>query len=235
MSSVTIYTLQPRFSWVMRDTEGNTGKRAWPYFVGDKQISGLLAQEPFLVNACWNGATAFDAKWFLNSSAAARFIQDSSEEKEEVEDNQANQAELRIHANSSTLGTLLDVNPHIAEPPVTLPLRFRSSPRCFSSECQLTSFDIHRAVAPLRPRIWINPCVKVAYEYRTYFQYVFLQQWWVVAPWRAVWRDRIGMLLRRKYETWPNLCAEWQDGWATANATLAPTSYALAQERSHLG
>lgn len=210
----------------MRDTEDNTGKRAWPYFVGAKQIAGLLADQPFLVNACWNGATAFDAKWFLDSSSASGVQQTDRKEMSGPYSHPYN-------TTTVTRGPLLDINPDIEEPPVVLPLRFRSSPRCFSSECQLISFDIHRAVAPLRPRIWINPRIAVAYELRTYFQYIFLQRWWVVAPWRVIWRDGAGMLIGKLYSTWPNLCAGWQNGWAAANATLASTSYSQAHGAAH--
>lgn len=204
--------------WVMRDVQGETAKRTWPYFANKREIQALRDERPFLVNACWNGVSAFDARWYLNtvSTLAAK--------RATLEPSQSNQT-LQTSAQ--------DVNPDALEPPLELPLRFRSSPRCFSSECQLMSFDIHRAVAPLRPRIWINPRVKVAYEWRSYFQYVWLERWWLMAPWRILWRDGVAMATTRLYPRWPDFCKKWQDGWAAPDAELAAKSFAVPTSASH--
>lgn len=203
--------------WVTRDLQGNTAKRAWPYFIAAADVASVRDGVPFLVNACWNGVTVFDARWFLKP----------------VSTPEAEHAVIEPTRTNQTLKTSFqDVNPDVLDPPSQLPLRFRSSPRCFSSECQLMSFDIHRAVAPLRPRIWINPRVKVAYEWRTYFQYVWLERWWLVAPWRVLWRDGVAMVTTRLYNSWPDLCKEWQEGWAAPASTLADRSFAVSASAS---
>ncbi|SJX62153.1 uncharacterized protein SRS1_13001 [Sporisorium reilianum f. sp. reilianum] len=194
--------------WVTRDRRGRTARRAWPYFAAKQEQQALRKGEPFLVNSCWNGATAFDARWFVRSNTTSP----------------------QHPAPRDTLSTndTQDVNANTREPALHLPLRFRTSPRCFSSECQLLSLDMHRAVSPRRPRIWINPRVAVAYERRTFWQYTWLERWWVTAPWRSVWRDGIGMWMTQWYAFWPDLCGKWLEGWAAGDAPLAAKPYALS-------
>lgn len=59
-------------------------------------------------------------------------------------------------------------------PPIQLPLAFRTShlDACDHSECFLFSYDLHRLYAAegqRRPRILMNPRVKVAYELRWWY------------------------------------------------------------------
>lgn len=56
------------FSWVMRDLEGTRPTPLWPYFKREQDISSLRKGDIIPVNSCWNGMTAFDAKWFLPNS-----------------------------------------------------------------------------------------------------------------------------------------------------------------------
>lgn len=51
-------------TWVTRDADGNTLKRQWPYFKRNQDVEALRKNKLFQVNSCWNGITAFDAKWF---------------------------------------------------------------------------------------------------------------------------------------------------------------------------
>ncbi|SPO26587.1 related to CAP59 (required for capsule formation) [Ustilago trichophora] len=55
-------------TWVMRDVEGNRPTPLWPYFKREQDISSLRKGDAIPVNSCWNGMTAFDAKWFLPAS-----------------------------------------------------------------------------------------------------------------------------------------------------------------------
>uniref|UniRef100_V5EJG4 CAP59 (Required for capsule formation) n=2 Tax=Kalmanozyma brasiliensis (strain GHG001) TaxID=1365824 RepID=V5EJG4_KALBG len=55
-------------TWVMRDVEGNRQTPLWPYFHLESDIARLRKGELIPVNACWNGMTIFDAKWFLPTS-----------------------------------------------------------------------------------------------------------------------------------------------------------------------
>lgn len=56
-------------TWVTRDIDGNRPKPLWPYFASDRDVKTLEEQKPILVDSCWNGAVAFDARWFRDSTA----------------------------------------------------------------------------------------------------------------------------------------------------------------------
>lgn len=171
-------------TWVTRDAQGDTLKRTWPYFKRTQDITAMRDGAPFEVNSCWNGITAFDAKWFYSSSSSAPSSIDE-------------------------------------EDPVILPLKFRTSPTCVSSECQLISNDIHRASHPARPTILINPAVKVAYNHRHYFLYNSLIPSPIVRAWRIVWRDWVGYRLFgwvSEGSRWENRCKAEQKEWAKAPA-----------------
>jgi hypothetical protein len=75
-------------------------------------------------------------------------------------------------------------------PPLTDPIQFRTSgvDACDHSECFLFSYDLHRyyraTEAERRPRILMNPAVRVAYEQRWYhWNNVILRRpfirWWL--------------------------------------------------------
>nr|CDI51770.1 conserved hypothetical protein [Melanopsichium pennsylvanicum 4] len=152
-------------TWVVRDVQGDTLKRQWPYFKRSQDIEAMQEERPFEVNSCWNGITAFDAKWFypspnkyLNTSSPA-FQGDQGDE------------------------------------PLQLPIHFRTSPACLSSECQLVSYDIHRALHPTRPTILINPTVKLAYNKKHYWLFNSLVPSPILRVWRLLWRDWIAYRL----------------------------------------
>ncbi|SPO22885.1 uncharacterized protein UTRI_01563 [Ustilago trichophora] len=178
-------------TWVVRDANGETLKRQWPYFKRDKDIEAMREARPFEVNSCWNGITAFDAKWFYPSNTSA--------------------------ASSSSAG-----NGDDGDGPLRLPLQFRSSTTCLSSECQLISYDIHRALYPARPTILINPAVKVAYNRKHYFLFNSLIPSPILRTWRIVWRDWIGYRLfgwATEGRRWANECKPKQKFWAPAPST----------------
>ncbi|KAJ1032379.1 hypothetical protein NDA16_000406 [Ustilago loliicola] len=170
-------------TWVTRDAEGETLKRTWPYFKRNQDVEAMREGRPFEVNSCWNGITAFDAKWFYPSSSSSPLSTDE-------------------------------------EGAVTLPLKFRTSSKCVSSECQLISYDIHRASHPARPTILINLAVKVAYNHRHYFLYNSFIPSPIVRIWRIVWRDWIGYRFFgwvSEGTRWKNGCKAEQKGWAKAS------------------
>lgn len=175
-------------TWVTRDSEGNTLKRVWPYFKRWQDVEAMREGRPFEVNSCWNGMTAFDAKWF------------------------------RPAASGSSLSS---ANPE--DDPVLLPLKFRTSSDCTSSECQLVSYDIHRALYPTRPAILINPKVKVAYTEREYYLFNTLIPSPILRPWRIVWRDWIGYKLFgwvTEFRRWNDECAAKQKWWSKEPTTI---------------
>ncbi|SPO25049.1 uncharacterized protein UTRI_01563_B [Ustilago trichophora] len=177
-------------TWVVRDAQGETLKRQWPYFKREQDIEAMREGRPFEVNSCWNGITAFDAKWFYPSNASAA---------------------------SSSAGNRDD-----GDGLLQLPLQFRSSTTCLSSECQLISYDIHRALYPARPTILINPAVKVAYNHKHYFLFNSLIPSPILRTWRIVWRDWIGYRLlgwATEGRRWANECKPKQKFWAPAPST----------------
>lgn len=177
-------------TWVTRDAQGDTLKRQWPYFKRDEDIEAMRKAMPFEVNSCWNGISAFDAKWFypaFNASEPASLDHKGSDE----------------------------------DRPLQLPLKFRTSKLCLSSECQLISYDIHRATFPSRPLILINPGVKVAYNHRHYWLYNSLIPSPILRPWRIIWRDWTGYRLFgwvTEGLRWSNECKSKQKSWAAAPA-----------------
>lgn len=98
-------------TWVTRDTCSRRTKVVWPYFQDEHSISLLRQGKPVPVNSCWNGITAFDAKWFVESR-----------------DNGIK------------------------------PIRFRVLDECVTSECLLSSYDMHLK-SDKQPEIYMNPLV----------------------------------------------------------------------------
>lgn len=68
-----------------------------------------------------------------------------------------------------------------------LPLRFRTSNICYESECLLSSLDMHRIARPLRPRIFLNTDLAVAYDKPNFLMYDWVLRWSLVYPWHLVW------------------------------------------------
>ena len=129
--------------WVLRDACGGPTKEVWPYVPLDPTaIDHLRKGEPFKVAACWNGVAVFDASWFLSSkllthAASTKYSPCSS-----------------FALADSTKGT------HAPDKP-PLPLQFRESHECTSSECLLIALDMNLWTSPNRPKIYINPQVNV--------------------------------------------------------------------------
>ncbi|PBK85662.1 capsular associated protein [Armillaria gallica] len=73
-----------------------------------------------------------------------------------------------------------------------LPLRFRGSTECTSSECYLIAIDMHFWNTPHRPKIYVNPQVKVAYDTLNFLFHTRLEHLMLSKPWRLVWQDWIG-------------------------------------------
>jgi len=179
-------------TWVTRDADGNTLKRQWPYFQRDQDVDALRENRPFQVNSCWNGITAFDAKWFYPSSPEPPTSETAPTDASE-------------------------------DAIVQLPLKFRSSSDCLSSECQLVSYDIHRSLHPARPNILVNPSVKVAYTPRHFYLFNTLVPSPILRPWRIIWRDWIAYRLFgwvTEGRRWQNECAAKQKWWSHEPATL---------------
>ena len=171
-------------TWVLRDQYGKTVRPLWPYFRHKRERRAVDAETPIPVNSCWNGLTVFDARWFTNQTPP-------------VLSRQPAVASLPPPPIERQDG--LDY-------PAKLPLQFRTCASCNVSEATLTSVDMHRLTRPHRPRIFVNPAVKVAYDYPSYYMYNHLLYWYVTQPWRYLWETWIE---RRLFSWIANLGNRW--------------------------
>lgn len=165
-------------TWVTRDVYGDRAKPLWPYFAAGSDVDALIDRRPVLVNSCWNGAVAFDARWFTDDSPPRT-------------------SPILQHPSAKERQRPTSPSARRSDTAVRLPLRFRSSSLCLSSECLLTSLDIHRALQPVRPVILMNPNVVTAYDHRTFFLYHDLMRWSIVRPWHVVWERLLSARLFR--------------------------------------
>ncbi|CAD6976888.1 unnamed protein product [Tilletia controversa] len=159
-------------TWVTRDAFARRVKPMWPYFQELEDIAKLREGVPIEVNACWNGITAFDAKWYIDSSMEdwprVRQLRaeaaSSSASARDVDDDDDGRRELRREVQIEGEGTAVsaanssmtsirrghEVQARSYDAPAHLPLRFRPSTSCIASECMLFSYDMHRLIRSLR-------------------------------------------------------------------------------------
>lgn len=166
-------------TWIVRDTNGKATRPLWPYFYSWRDQAIVARRGNVPVNSCWNGITAFDARWFLpdtNTSAHQYHIPGKTEEHFPV---------------ISRLPFPIQPHDDGFDAPATLPIRFRSSNVCYESECLLSSLDMHRIARPLRPRIFLNTDLAVAYDPATFFMFDWLLRWNLVYPWHLLWERLI--------------------------------------------
>ncbi|WFD43517.1 hypothetical protein MPSI1_002179 [Malassezia psittaci] len=168
---IDYYSIGLYDTWVTRDVNVRRPRPLWPYFQRNQDQKAVARGEKVLVDACWNGISAFDARWFHVASNTQSNNSDSE------------QPVITHLPRNSTLDD--------GEFPVKLPLRFRTGKLCRASECQLSSLDMHRLAHPLRPLIYVNPRVIVAYDQRDYFMFHSLVFWRLNYPWHVVWEDWI--------------------------------------------
>lgn len=99
-------------TWLTRDTHGDTLKRQWPYLKSGKDVDAMRHGKPFEVNSCWNGISAFDAKWFYpsNNGSAPR-----SSALESVDEDGLLQLALKFRASEASMpvsGMSVDIVRH---------------------------------------------------------------------------------------------------------------------------
>ncbi|WFD36261.1 hypothetical protein MCUN1_003139 [Malassezia cuniculi] len=127
-------------TWIVRDQLASKVRPLWPYFPMPADKRTVRSRGIVPVNSCWNGMTAFDARWFFAStnSTAVQGVADENAP-----------AIARMNMPTPTHDDHFDT-------PATLPLYFRTSNDCYESECLLSSLDMHRIATPIRPQIYIN-------------------------------------------------------------------------------
>ncbi|KAK0556869.1 hypothetical protein OC846_000896 [Tilletia horrida] len=229
-------------TWVTRDTLSQRVKPMWPHYQELADVQRLREGVPIEVNACWNGITAFDAKWYMDSNMDSwprvrqlRAAASSSRwSRSDINDRSERSTELDAREESSSEISRRWDGPF--DDPPKLPLRFRPSKVCIASECMLFSFDMHRLVRSLnlptpkrrtpqdfaRPLILMNPKVAVTYDWPAWILYQHILRWNVVKPWRIVWQDLISHRLFGWMTDWgkkPTACAvAFAYGWIEAPA-----------------
>lgn len=169
-------------TWVARDLCGTPLRPFWP-FVKDRASQMMVRREaPFPVSSCWNGAVVFDAAPVRYHPTATGVISKKPRRRgwKMVDDRR-----FTILLDNRRLALFSGSR---KSPNLTDPIRFRTSgiDACDHSECFLFSYDLHRYYNNTvgRPRIVMNPRVKVAYEHNWYhWNNVFLRRpvirWWL--------------------------------------------------------
>ncbi|KAF9027415.1 capsular associated protein [Hymenopellis radicata] len=151
--------------WVVRDACGRTAKEIWPYFSSDSRAVSNLRRHQPIEVA---------SCW--NGIAV-------------------------FNAVWFTPGGVNVTKPSTDSPTRTgdflppLPLEFRGSTDCTSSECFIIGMDMHFWNTPQRPKIYVNPRVRVAYEKLNYVFHTQLEYMNLAWPWRLIWQDWIGWRL----------------------------------------
>ncbi|TIA89230.1 hypothetical protein E3P99_02194 [Wallemia hederae] len=162
-------------TWVTRDTCNRRVKPTYSHWQDKHSIKLLRQGKPIPVNSCWNGITAFDAKWFVQG-------RDDS----------------------------------------ITPIRFRVLDECVTSECLLSSYDLHLK-SNKQPEIYMNPLVPTAYEKSIFLLRARLLNLSITRPYltyRYWFEERLfGWLTAfgRKEEA----CAEWLQEWKTEKCRLS--------------
>ncbi|KAJ7757620.1 cryptococcal mannosyltransferase 1-domain-containing protein [Mycena metata] len=153
-------------AWVIRDRLGRLVSSLWPYFLEDAGMEAVMHDEPAPVFTCWNGIVAFRADPMLPPS-------------------------LRTPGGLSTAPLsrpLPETHPAYPQPAgltpaATPPLKFRLSgdKECFSSESFNFPYDLRRQFD--MQRIYLNPRVINAYEWKYYVWWKWITRHWVVRWW----------------------------------------------------
>lgn len=193
-------------TWVARDVCGNPMRIAWPYVKDPVSTRQLARQEPFEVAACWNGVVAFPSAPYL-------YVEPAAKARPDVE---------RGKRGWKMVDNATYPNDRLS-PPLTSPLKFRTSEidACDHSECFLFSYDLHRlyssnrtggSTGPRRPRIYMNPTVKVAYEWNWWKWNNVVLEIPILKLWNRYWSRGFPLVFvdwiweyftrRRDYCTW---------------------------------
>ena len=160
-------------TWVVRDANARAPRPLYPFFYSWRDQAIVFRRGSVPVNSCWNGITAFDARWFLPATNSTS----STPPKNTSSDTPA----------ISRLSFPIPSYDDSSDGPAQLPLRFCTSNICYESECLLSSLDMHRIARPLRPRIFLNTDLAVAYDKPNFLMYDWLLRWPLVYPWHLLW------------------------------------------------
>ncbi|KAJ7587105.1 cryptococcal mannosyltransferase 1-domain-containing protein [Mycena floridula] len=152
-------------NWVLRDRFGRLTSALWPYLFEDAGMQAVMNDEPAPVFSCWNGIVAFRAEPLLPLH---------------LRTGQLSPAPLSrpLASTHPAYGQPADLSPAL-----TPPLKFRGSygKECFSSESLNFPYDMRRQFE--MTKIYMNPRVITAYEWRYYFWFKFVTRHWLIKWW----------------------------------------------------
>jgi hypothetical protein len=150
---------------VIRDTEGyDVNSHLYPWFTtkgsGTSRRDVLAQKDAVRVKSCWSGMAAYEATPFLR--------------------NEVLEYKPLVQQYPTSEVSASDGKPQRYTPTANLlehhtPLRFRSQPDLLeeSSECCLFNADLLARHPDREPQVYVNPYVRVAYDYKT----------WHLQPW----------------------------------------------------
>lgn len=196
-------------TWLTRDTHGDTLKRQWPYLKSGKDVDAMRHGKPFEVNSCWNGISAFDAKWFYpsNNGSAPR-----SSALESVDEDGLLQLALKFRASEASMpvfGMSVDIVRHP------------------SGDLSFTPYDLDQ------------PGGQSGLQHRQYWLVNWPIPSPILGAWRIIWRDFMAYRLFvwiTEGQRWPNECklkqryraAPPEPTSSTAPTAVAATSLAIS-------
>lgn len=166
--------------WVLRDRQAKLASAIWPYFFDEADYRAMQADSPVPVFTCWNGIVVFDAEPLLPIALRSNRTLSTDPLPYELP------ATHPAAHNASMQGP---------SPALTPPIQFRASvpEECFSSESFLLPYDMRRQFN--LQRIYVNPRVINAYDWRFYFYFKWLMRhpvlrWWIEKVYDGAWMAR---------------------------------------------
>lgn len=159
----------------------------WPHVRDPVSAQRLREERNIEVGACWNGIVAFPAKPYLYQPRDDIYDQSEPSDSSRLSKRawrMIDNCESTCPGSSSPAASYTGLS-GTQSPALTTPIKFRTSgiEACDQSECFVFSYDIHRLYPDRRPRIIMNPSVRVAYKKRWWlWRNVVLQmpvvKWW---------------------------------------------------------
>lgn len=166
--------------WVLRDRQAKLPSAIWPYFFDEADYQAMQTESPVPVFTCWNGIVVFTADPLLPIALRSNRTLSNDPLPYELP------ATHPATHNASMRGP---------SPALTPPIRFRASApeECFSSESFLLPYDMRRQFN--LQRIYVNPRVINAYDWRFYFYFKWLMRhpvlrWWIEKVYDGAWMAR---------------------------------------------
>lgn len=166
--------------WVLRDRQAKLPSAIWPYFFDEADYQAMQTESPVPVFTCWNGIVVFTADPLLPIALRSNRTLSNDPLSYELP------ATHPATHNASMRGP---------SPALTPPIRFRASApeECFSSESFLLPYDMRRQFN--LQRIYVNPRVINAYDWRFYFYFKWLMRhpvlrWWIEKVYDGAWMAR---------------------------------------------